>query len=43
MMREPETFYKALRDKGYKLKGTGEIKYHLGGDFNRDPDGTLRW
>ena len=25
----------------YKLKGVGSIKYHLGCDFARDPDGTL--
>jgi hypothetical protein len=23
--------------------GVGEITYHLGGDFFRDPDGTLAW
>jgi hypothetical protein len=25
------------------LKGVGPIKYHLGGDFERDKDGTLSW
>jgi hypothetical protein len=25
----------------YKLKGDGPVKYHLGCDFGRDPDGTL--
>ena len=25
----------------YKLKGVGPIKFHLGCDFARDPDGTL--
>jgi hypothetical protein len=24
-----------------KLKGTGPLKFHLGCDFVRDPDGTL--
>ena len=27
----------------YKLKGVGPPKYHLGGDFYEDPDGTLVW
>jgi hypothetical protein len=27
----------------YKLKGVGRIKYHLGGNFERDKDGTLSW
>jgi hypothetical protein len=31
-----------LRDKcGFKLKGVGELTYHLGCDYLRDPDGTL--
>ena len=25
----------------YKLKGVGDPRYHLGGDFFRDPDGCL--
>jgi len=25
----------------YKLKGVGPIKFHLGCDFSRDPDGTM--
>ena len=25
---------------GYKLKGVGDLKYHLGCDFGRDPDRT---
>ena len=28
-------------DHHYKLKGVGEISFHLGCDFGRDPDGTL--
>lgn len=27
----------------FKLKGVGHPEYHLGGDFGRDPDGTLYW
>ena len=27
----------------YKLKGIGPIDYHLGGNFARDSDGTLRY
>ena len=41
---KPEQFFEDLRIKyGYKLKGVGEPTYHLGGDFGRDPDGTLYW
>ena len=39
----PDDFYKNLTDLGYKLKGVGSPTYHLGGDFTRDPDGTLAW
>jgi Reverse transcriptase (RNA-dependent DNA polymerase) len=28
---------------GFQLKGVGPPSYHLGGDFFRDPDGTLAW
>src|SRR5919202_4252209 len=28
---------------GYKLKGVGPIDYHLGGNFGRDSDGTLKY
>jgi hypothetical protein len=43
-MKEPQAFLDLLTSKhGYKLKGVGEPKYHLGGDFGRDPDGTLTW
>ena len=27
---------------GYKLKGVGELQYHLGNNYERDKDGTLR-
>ena len=42
-MKDPETFLKALQSEpfNFKLKGVGEPKYHLGGDFFRDSDGTL--
>jgi len=41
-MMNPQAFVDALKGKyNYKLKGVGEIKYHLGADFSRDPDGTL--
>jgi hypothetical protein len=44
VMKNPAPFFDALTKKyGYKLKGVGEPKYHLGGDFYRDPDGTLVW
>ena len=28
---------------GFKFKGTGPIEYHLGMDFVREPDGTLKY
>jgi len=39
----PTAFAQALQSDPYnfKLKGVGEPKYHLGGDFFRDSDGTL--
>src|SRR6476620_10467245 len=41
-MMNPQAFVDALKGKyNYKLKGVGKIKYHLGADFLRDPDGTL--
>ena len=43
MMKDPSDFFAALKQRKYKLKGVGEISYHLGGDFFRDPDGTLAW
>ena len=42
IMKEPGKFFDVLKDKyKYKLKGVGTPKYHLGGDFYRDEDGTL--
>lgn len=44
IMEKPQQFFDDLREiYGYKLKGVGPPKYHLGGDFYRDPDGTLAW
>jgi hypothetical protein len=44
MMKEPQKFFDELEIKyKYKLKGVGEPAYHLGGNFTRDPDGTLAW
>ena len=41
-LKEPKKFYDALRSDpwNYKLKNVEEPKYHLGGDFFRDKDGT---
>jgi hypothetical protein len=42
MMKQPQDFFAEIKLYQYKLKGVGEITYHfLGGDFFRDPDGTL--
>jgi hypothetical protein len=44
IMKDPDEFFKVLTTKyKYKLKGVGAPKYHLGGDFYRDEDGTLAW
>ena len=42
-MENPDLFYEQLKGEPFKLKLTGceEPKYHLGGDFFRDDDGTL--
>jgi hypothetical protein len=41
-MREPQVFVDVLREKyKFKLKGTGDIAFHLGCDFYREDDGTL--
>ena len=38
----PSLFFDTLITKyNYKLKGVGEIGYHLGGNFSRDKDSTL--
>jgi hypothetical protein len=42
MSKDPEPIYADLRRiGGYKLTQDESIKYHIGGDFYRDPDGTL--
>ena len=42
--KDPATFFTSLTDTyNYHLKGVGSPKYHLGGDFFRDKDGTLAW
>ena len=40
---DPAEFFRQLREiHNYKLKGDGPLKYHLGCDYELDPDGTLR-
>ena len=40
-MKDPAAFCELLKSEhGYKLKGDCDLKYHLGCDFGRDPDGT---
>ena len=42
MAENPSDVYQMLRDVGkYKLREEEGISYHIGGDFFRDPDGTL--
>jgi Reverse transcriptase (RNA-dependent DNA polymerase) len=43
--KDPGAYFQGLRDMGYKLKGVGEPKYHLGGDFIRvsEPEDVLTW
>jgi hypothetical protein len=43
MMKDPNAFFEELRQRKHKLKGVGDVSYHLGGDFHRDPDGALAW
>ena len=42
-MKDPDTFMNQLQSEtwNYKLKAVGPPKYHLGGDFFCDSDGTL--
>ena len=43
-MKDPHKFIDTLKEKYiYILKGVGPPEYHLGGNFGRDPDGTLLW
>ena len=40
-MKDPAAFCEMLQSKHcYKLKGVGDLKYHLDCDFGWDPDGT---
>ena len=44
IMGDPAEFFKILNTKyKYQLKGVEEPNYHLGGNYSRDPDGTLSW
>ena len=44
IMKDPQEFFDLLVNKyKYILKGVGDPEYHLGGNFGRDPDGTLYW
>jgi hypothetical protein len=44
MMKDPDKFFADLKKIGsYGLKGEGDIKYHIEGDFFRDPDETLAY
>ena len=44
IMKDPVSFFDILTSKyNYKLKGVEEPKYHLGGNYFHDPDGTLAW
>jgi hypothetical protein len=41
-MKDPSAFIDCLENiYKFKLKGTGPLRFHLGCDFDRDPDGTL--
>jgi hypothetical protein len=41
-MKDPQVFVDVLREKyKFKLKGTGNIAFHLGCDFYREDNGTL--
>ena len=42
MAENPPEIFQMLREVGrYKLREEEGISYHIGGDFTRDPDGTL--
>ena len=44
-LKDPQAFFNELAGPkhNHKVKGVGPIKHHLGGDFERDKDGTLSW
>ena len=40
--KDPSSITESFKNLyGYKLKGVGEMKFHLGCDYYRDPDGVL--
>lgn len=43
--KDPDGFYKALRDQGFTLKGVGHPEFFLRGDFKRikEPEDILTW
>ena len=42
-VKDPQELIDQLtKQKGYKLKGVEPLEYHLGCNFERDKDGTLR-
>jgi hypothetical protein len=44
LAKDPKDFLdKLINVHKYKLKGVDKPTYHLGGDFIKDKDGTLRW
>jgi hypothetical protein len=44
MSKTPKCLFDSLKNiYYYNLAGVGEPSYHLGGNFYRDPDGTLAW
>ena len=43
-LKSPEKITQTLVEKyGFKLKGVGQLAFHLGCDFKRDKDGTLHY
>jgi hypothetical protein len=44
VVKDPKALVDILQNKyNYKLKGVGPIDYHLGGNFEKDQDGTLSY
>ncbi len=44
IMKDPGQFFTKIQDPngyGFKMKGVGPPRYHLGGNFGYDDDGTL--
>ncbi|MEL7196406.1 MAG: reverse transcriptase domain-containing protein, partial [Bacteroidota bacterium] len=43
VLHDPAEFISTMKNKyNFEFKGSGPISFHLGMDFNRDDDGTLR-